>query len=159
MSLLLLFRSRSGATVDTHDGGSSKKYHLEILTETEWKRRYKPGSFIPVELAPEEEDEIVETHIAPAQGAALDDARARYLYAAYRVTALRESLDKLRGQIAIQEMLSFEKAQKAMNERALSIAIADLEKRYIQEERARLKAMQVLEELDTEDFMLNLLLH
>lgn len=159
MSLLLLFRSRSGATVDTHDGGSSKKYHLEILTETEWKRRYKPGSFMPVELAPEDEAEIVEPYTSPAQSTELDDARARYLYAAYRATALRENLDKLKGQIATQEMLSFEKAQKAMNERALSIAIADLEKRYIQEERARLNAMKVLEELDTEDFMLNLLLH
>lgn len=171
MSLLLLIRpSKSSAQAlevgDTHDGGDGwrKKYHFEILTQSEWKKLYQPGKEAqPIEAATEAPEPLEPlepvTIINPEQSSELDEARGRYLYAAYRATALRENLDKLRGQIAIQEMLSFEKAQKAMNERALSIAIADLEKRYIAEERTRLKAMQVLEELDTEDFMLNMLLH
>ncbi len=169
MTILLLLRPSKASSAgvvtspDTHDGGEGwkKKYHFEILTQSEWKKRYQPGKEVePIEASSEAPEPLEPvTVINPEQNRDLDEARGRYLYAAYRATALRENLDKLRGQIAIQEMLSFEKTQKAMNERALSIAIADLERRYIQEERARLNAMKLLEELDTEDFMLNMLLH
>lgn len=163
MSLLLLFRSRSvgSTTADTHDGGGHYLQDYRILTESEWRERFGLKKKA-IELQPVEIVEAKQVPVKPVQGVGLselEEARARYLYAAYKASTLRENLDKLRSQIAIQEMLSFEKAQKAINERALSIAIADLEKKYLQEERARVQAMKLLEELDSEDFMINLLLH
>lgn len=161
MSLLLLFRPRSGATstADTHDGGGHYLQDYRILTESEWRERFG-GKKKAIELQPVERVEAKPSPVKPAQGiglSELEEARARYLYAQYKVTSAQEKIDELNKLLAMQELYS-QAVERAKN-REIQAAIDRMVIRLEAEEAERVRLMAVLEELDSADTMLMLMLH
>lgn len=161
MSLLLLFRPRSGATstADTHDGGGHYLQDYRILTESEWRERFGVKKKAK-ELQPVETIEPKPASVMPAQGiglSELEEARARYLYAQYKVQSAQSKVDDLSKLLAAQEMLSAATARA--EERRIKEAMRQMVARLKAEEAERVRLMAILEELDSADTMLMLMLH
>lgn len=161
MSLLLLFRPRSGSasTPDTHDGGGHYLQDYRILTESEWRERFglkkKAVELQPVERV---EAKAVPTETAPALGLSeLEEARARYLYAQYKVQTAQAKVDDLSKLLAAQEMLSAATARA--EERRIQEAMRQMVAKLKAEEAERVRLLAILEELDSADTMLMLMLH
>jgi hypothetical protein len=168
MTLLLLLRPAKNFEIpqaDGHDPGGHYLQDYRILTESEWKAKYLKKQVKQNQIIVVEESSAIRSPGLPndrtTESTELENARARYLYAEYKTKTIQEKIDALQQSLAAHEMLALatEEAEAVARFEQVQKVIAALEARKQQEEIARVRHLAILEELDSMDTMLNLLLH